>query len=104
MKKLLLFVCALAFATSTFAAQNKPKASYDGVIESYDTATKTLTVKRGDKQGQFVIIDTSEVFQGKTKADPSALTVGNKVDVEFMMDGATKQIVKVKVGAPSTKK
>ena len=59
-----------------------------GSSTSYDAATKTLTIKRKDKQGEFVITDTSEVLQGKTKADASAFTAGQKVDVEFVMDGA----------------
>ncbi len=51
----------------------------------------------------FVITDTSEVLQGKTKADTSALVAGQKVDVEFVMDGATKLIQKVKVSGTATK-
>ena len=50
-----------------------------------------------------MITDTSEVLQGKTKADPSALTVGQKVDVEFVLDGPTKLILKAKVSGSSTK-
>ena len=106
MKKLFILACALAFATSAFAGQakNAPKASYSGVIEKYDAATKTLTVKRKDKQGEFVITDSSEVLQNKAKADVSALTAGQKVEVEFVMDGAKKMAQKVKVtGAASSK-
>lgn len=97
MKKLFMLACVLAFATSAFAQPGKIKASYSGVIEKYDAATKTLTIKRKDKQGEFVITDTSEVLQGKTKADASALAAGQKVDVEFVMDGAKKMVVKAKV-------
>ena len=52
----------------------------------------------------FVITDTSEVLQGKTKADASALVAGQKVDLEFVMDGATKLIQKVKVSGTTTRK
>jgi hypothetical protein len=103
MKKLLILVFALAIAATAFAAPGTTKASYSGIIEKYDAATKTLTVKRGDKQGEFVINDKSEVLQGKTKADPSALTTGQKVDVEFVLDGATKIVLKAKVSGSSTK-
>ena len=103
MKKLLILAFALAIATSALAAPGKTKASYSGIIEKYDAATKTLTIKRGDKQGEFVITDTSEVSQGKTKADPSAFTVGQKVDVEFVLDGPKKLILKAKVSGNSTK-
>jgi hypothetical protein len=103
MKKLFMLACVLAFATTAFAQPGKIKASYSGVIEKYDEATKTLTVKRKDKQGEFVITDTSEVLQGKTKADASALTAGQKVDVEFVMDGAKKMVVKAKVSGAATK-
>ena len=103
MKKLLILACALVIATSTFAfaEQSKPKSSYSGIVEKYDAATKTLTVKKKDKQGEFVIGDTSEVLDNKTKADASALTAGRKVDVEFVMDGAKKVIVKAKVSGPA---
>jgi Cu/Ag efflux protein CusF len=102
MKKLLMAVCALAIAASAFAAQGKPiKASYDGIVEKYDAATKTLTIKRKDKQGEFVLTDASEVLDGKAKADASAFTAGRKVDVEFVMDGAKKTIVKAKVSGPA---
>jgi len=106
MKKLFILACMLAFATTAFAGQakNAPKASYSGVIEKYDAATKTLTVKRKDKQGDFVITDSSEVLQNKAKADVSALTAGQKVEVEFVMDGPKKVAQKVKVtGAASSK-
>jgi hypothetical protein len=103
MKKLLILAFALALATTAFAAPGTVKASYSGIIDSYDTATKTLTIKRGDKQGEFVITDTSEVLQGKTKADASAFTVGQKVEVEFVMDGAKKLVLKAKVSGSATK-
>jgi Cu/Ag efflux protein CusF len=105
MKKLFILACALAFATSAFAGQakNAPTANYSGVIEKYDAATKTLTVKRKDKQGEFVITDASVVELNKAKADASALTAGQKVDVEFAMDGPKKVAQKVKVSGAATK-
>lgn len=106
MKKLLILACALVFATSAFAAQGKQiTANYSGFVEKYDAATKTLTVKRKDnKQGDFVVAETSEVLDNKTKADASALTVGRKIDVEFVMDGAKKIVVKAKVSGAATTK
>ncbi len=103
MKKLFIMAFALAIATSAFAQQGKISAKYSGIIDKYDAATKTLTVKRNDKQGEFVITDTSEVLQGKTKADASALAAGQKVEVEFVMDGAKKLAQKVKVSGATTK-
>ena len=81
MKKLFILACALAIATSAFAGQakNAPKASYSGVIEKYDAATKTLTVKRNDKQGEFVITDTSEVAAGQDQ--------GRRVGVDGRPEG-----------------
>jgi len=104
MKKLLIIAFALAIATSAFAAPGTAKAHYAGIIEKYDAATKTLTIKRGDKQGDFVITDTSEVTQGGQKADASALVVGQKVDVEFSLDGAKKLVHKAKVSGAAAKK
>ena len=105
MKKLLILVCALAIGSSAFAAQGKPvKASYSGVVEKYDETTKTLTIKRKDKSGEFVITDASEVLQGKTKADASAFTAGRKVEVDFVMDGSKKMVQKAKLGPATTTK
>jgi len=106
MKQLLILVCALVLATSAFAAQGKPITSnYSGFVEKYDAAAKTLTVKRKDnKQGEFVLNDTSEVLDGKTKADAAALSVGRKVEVEFFMDGAKKVVVKATVSGSATTK
>ena len=64
MKKLFILACALAIATSAFAGQSKAvTANYSGIVEKYDAATKILTVKRKDKQGEFVLTDTSEVLR-----------------------------------------
>jgi len=104
MKKLLTIAFTLALATAAFAAPGTVKAKYSGVIESYDASTKTLTVNQKDRKGVFMITDTSEVLQGKAKAEPSALVAGQKVEVEFVMDGATKLIQKVKVNGTSTSK
>ena len=59
--------------------------------------------RKDNKQGEFVLIETSEVLDGKTKADGSALGVGRKVDVEFYLDGAKKIVVKAKVSGVATK-
>ena len=104
MKKLLILAFTLALATSAFAAPGTVKAKYSGTIDSYDAATKTLTVNQKDRKGVFIITDTSEVMQDQTKADTSALVAGQKVDLEFVMDGATKLIQKVKVSGASSKK
>jgi hypothetical protein len=105
MKKLLMLVCALAIGSSVFAAQGKKvSADYSGIVEKYDAATKTLTVKRNDKQGEFVLSDTSEVLEGREKKDAAAFTAGRKVDVEFVMDGSKKVILKAKLGAATATK
>ena len=105
MKQLLILACALVIATSALAAQAKPVTSdCSGFVDKYDAATKTLTIKRKDnKQGEFVFNATSEVLDGKTKADAAALGVGRKVEVEFYLDGAKKIVVKAKVSGAATK-
>jgi hypothetical protein len=103
MKKLLILVCALALASTVFA-QNKQTANYSGVVEKYDAATKTLIIKKKDKQGEFVITDTSEVLNNKAKADAGAIAVGQKADVEFWLEGSKKLVKKLKLsGAAATK-
>ena len=57
----------------------RSRRKYSGTIDSYDAATKTLTINQKDRKGVFVITDTSEVLQGKTKADPSVFAAGQKV-------------------------
>ncbi|MBY0497704.1 MAG: hypothetical protein K2Y23_26145 [Cyanobacteria bacterium] len=105
MKKLVMLVCALAIATSAFAAgQSKPiTANYSGIVEKYDAATRTLIVKKKDKQGEFIITDASAVELNKAKADASAFAAGQKVDVEFVMDGSKKVAQKVKLQGTTTK-
>ena len=104
MKKLFTLAFVLALATSAFAGQDKKiKAEYSGIVEKYDAATKTLTVKKKDKQGEFVITDTSAVELNKAKADASAFAAGQKVEVEFVMDGAKKVAQKVKLSASTSK-
>lgn len=96
MKKLFILAFALTLATSAFA-QKKITADYSGIVEKYDAATKTLVIKRKDKQGEFVITDTSEVLKNNAKADASAITAGQKADVEFWLEGSKKIVKKVKV-------
>ena len=105
MKKLIMLVCALALATTAFAAgQGKQiSANYSGIVEKYDAATKTLVIKKKDKQGEFIITDTSAIELNKSKADISAVAAGQKVDVEFVMDGAKKIAQKVKLSGTTAK-
>jgi len=104
MKKIVMLVCALAVAASAFAGQGKQiKANYSGIVEKYDAATKTLTIKKKDKQGEFVVTDASSVELNKAKSDVSAIAAGQKVDVEFVMDGAKKIAQKVKLSAATSK-
>ncbi|MEO7157197.1 MAG: hypothetical protein ABI039_06535 [Vicinamibacterales bacterium] len=42
------------------------------MVEKYDAGTKTLVVKKKDKQGEFVIADTSEVVDNKAKVSAAA--------------------------------
>ena len=104
MKKLLILVFALALAVPALA-QKKATADYAGVVEKYDAATKTLTIKKKDKQGEFVLTDSSEVTKDKAKADASAIAAGQKAEVTFWLDGSKKVVTKLKVsgGAAGTK-
>src|SRR5262245_5163832 len=96
-KKLIMFVCALAIAASAIAAPGKITANYSGVVNKYDAATKTLTVKNKDREGVFVSNEQSQIMKGKTKADASAIAAGQKVKVVFVLDGSTKIAQKIEV-------
>jgi hypothetical protein len=102
MKKIVVLVFALAIATSAFA-QKKVTADYSGIVDKYDAATKTLIIKKKDKQGEFVITDASEVLNNNAKADASAIAVGQKAEVKFWMDGSKKVIQKLKISGTTTK-
>lgn len=102
MKKLLILMFALALAVPAFA-QKKTTAHYSGVVEKYDAATKTVTIKKRDRQGEFVLTDTSEVLKDKAKADASAIAAGQKADVEFWLEGPTKMVQKLKLTSTTTK-
>lgn len=102
MKKLMILLFALAIAVPAFA-QNKPTAKYSGIVEKYDAATKTLVVKKGDKQGEFVIADTSELTQNGAKAEAAAIAAGQKVEVEFWLEGAKKMVKKAKLSGTASK-
>ena len=101
MKKLLILVCSLAIGTAAFAAPAKAPSSahLNGTIEKYDPASKTLTVKHDGKETTFQINDKSEVMNGKSKADASALAAssGHAVKVEYMMEGPTRVAEKIDV-------
>jgi len=104
MKTLLILVCTLAIGTAAFAAPAKgatPSAHLSGTIEKYDTATGTLTVRHDGKDTAFQVNDKSEVMNGKSKADASALaaSAGHAVKLEYMMDGSTKVAEKIDVAA-----
>ena len=103
MKKLLILVCSLAIGTAAFAAPAKAPATahFTGTIEKYDPATKTLTVKHDGKETTFQINDKSEVMNGKSKADASALAAssGHAVKIDYMMEGTTKVAGKIDVAA-----
>jgi uncharacterized protein YxeA len=102
MKKILVMVFALALATSAFA-QKKVTADYSGIVDKYDAATKTLTIKRKDKQGEFVITDASEILNSNAKADASAIAAGQKAEVKFWLEGSKKIVQKLKISGAATK-
>lgn len=105
MKKLLMFVCTIAIATVTLAGQTKsaPTAKYSGTVATYDATTKMLTLKRGDRDSTFQLVDESQVLSGKTKADAAAFAAGLSAKVEYVMDGAVKVVRKVELSGTASK-
>ncbi len=104
MKKLVVLAFAFVLAISTAAfAQKKVTADYSGIVDKYDAATKTLIIKKKDKQGEFVITDASEVLNNNAKADASAIAVGQKAEVKFWLEGSKKIVQKLKVSGAAAK-
>ena len=107
MKKLLILACTLAISSAAAAAPAKsaPPAHMTGVIEKYDAGTKTLTIKHDNKQTTFVVKDTAQIMNGKSKADVSALSAstGHNVKVEYVLDGGTRTADKIEVAAAAAK-
>jgi len=104
MKKLLILVSALAISTAALAA-TPVRATLNGTVETYDSSTRMLTVKHSGKDSTFHLAEQSQVMQGKSKADATALTAGQNVKVEYIMDGPTKVAEKVELsGAKATAK
>ena len=102
MKKVLFLVCSLAIGTAAFAAPAKQAAKtahFAGTIQKYDAATRDLTVKNGGKDSTFHIGDAAQVMKGKEKADASSLAVspGQTVKIDYVMNGATKVAEKIEV-------
>lgn len=99
MKKIMMFVCALAVAAPLAAEQAKAPATakYSGVVEKFDPLTKVMIVKKDDKTGEFTVTTTSEIFQGDAKAETTAIGPGQKAEIEFWLDGAKKMVKKVKL-------
>ncbi len=75
------------------------KGHFTGTVEKYDTAAMTLTVKHAGKDTAFQVNDKSQVMNGKSNADASALaaSTGQSVKVEYVMDGATRVAEKIDV-------
>ncbi len=108
MKKLLILACTLAIGTAAYAAPAKaapkaaPKAAhFSGTIERYDPGTHTLTVKHDGKDTTFQVNDKSQVMNGSSKADASALAAssGHGVKIDYMMEGTTRTAAKIEVSA-----
>jgi hypothetical protein len=78
-----------------------------GSIEKYDAATKTLTLKEGGKDVNFVLGDQTHVMKGKEMLTPSALMSGQHAKVEYAVAGANKEahVIEVSEGkaAPAKK-
>lgn len=77
------------------------KAHATGVVEKFDAATKTLTVKHDGKDMQFVIGDTASLLRGKDKVDAAALgsATGQMAKIEYTTMSGTKTADKVELPA-----
>ena len=104
MKKALILICTLAIGAAAYAAPTTTHvtARMSGTVEKYDASSKTLTVRHdGKKETTFQLTDNAQVVSGKTKTDAGSLAVstGQAVKVEYVMDGANRVAQKVDVAA-----
>jgi Cu/Ag efflux protein CusF len=93
-------------APKTSATKPAPAAHATGVIEKFDAATKTLTVKHDGKSMQFVLADSASLMMGKEKIDAAMLAshAGSQARIEYTTSGSSKLADKVEVAAMKSAK
>ena len=108
----ILLIGATAFAAPAAQTKKAPAAKpaatakmtmshATGVVEKYDAATKTLTIKHDGKEQMFTVADTASVMKGKEKADLATAT-GMEAKIEYMTSGTTKTADKIELSAAKT--
>jgi len=90
-----------ASAAKPAATAKMTMSHASGVVEKYDAATKTLTIKHDGKEQTFTVADTASVMKGKEKADLATAT-GMEAKIEYMTSGTTKTADKIELSAAKT--
>ena len=92
MKKLLILACALAFATSAFAAPGKNAQGQ--LLGRHRKIRRRHEDADGEAERQAGRVRDHRLVGSRCRARPRPMcrrsTAGQKVDVEFVMDGAKK--------------
>ena len=85
MKKLVMFVCALAIAVSAAASPGKIKARYTCTVEKYDAATKTLNIN----------VPVVVRLAGTAEEEGRAILAGTKFTPATSMQEAAQKVVEL---------
>ncbi len=121
MKKTILamafaLVTSVAFVSGVMAQQSSPPAApsapsapvkmekFSGTIEKVDEAAKEIVLKKGKEEKTFSWGDQTKFMQGKKQLTFSDLKKGERVSVQYKMEGNKLTAEKVTVSAKTAKK
>ncbi len=121
MKKTILamafaLVTSFAFVSGVMAQQSSPPAApsapsapvkmekFSGTIEKIDEAAKEIVLKKGKEEKTFSWGDQTKFMQGKKQLAFSDLKKGERVSVQYKMEGNKLTAEKVTVSVKTAKK
>ncbi len=109
-------VTSVAFVSGVMAQQSSPPAApsapsapvkmekFSGTIEKVDEAAKEIVLKKGKEEKTFSWGDQTKFMQGKKQLTFSDLKKGERVSVQYKMEGNKLTAEKVNVSVKTAKK
>ncbi len=109
-------VTSVAFVSGVMAQQSSPPAAssapsapvkiekFSGTIEKIDAAAKEIALKKGKEEKTFSWGDQTKFMQGKKQLTFSDLKKGERVFVQYKMEGNKLTAEKVNVSTKTARK